>query len=57
VRGDEVIALSGAARRPLGLAVDLGTTNVAGFLLDLETGTQLASLGIENPQAAYGADL
>jgi uncharacterized 2Fe-2S/4Fe-4S cluster protein (DUF4445 family) len=57
VRGDEVVALSGAARRPLGLAVDLGTTNVAGFLLDLETGTRLASLGIENPQAAYGADL
>jgi uncharacterized 2Fe-2S/4Fe-4S cluster protein (DUF4445 family) len=41
----------------LGLAVDMGTTNAAGFLLDLKTGRRLASLGIENPQAAWGADL
>jgi uncharacterized 2Fe-2S/4Fe-4S cluster protein (DUF4445 family) len=57
VHDDEVIAVGEAGRRALGLAVDLGTTNVAGFLLDLETGARLASLGIENPQAAYGADL
>ncbi|MCZ7564480.1 MAG: ASKHA domain-containing protein [Burkholderiales bacterium] len=57
VRGDEVIAVDAPGRRTLGLAVDFGTTNVAGFLLDLTTGVQLASLGIENPQAAYGADL
>ena len=41
----------------LGLAVDLGTTNAAAFLVDLKTGTRLASLGIENPQVAWGADL
>lgn len=41
----------------LGLAVDLGTTNAAGFLVDLESGRRLASLGLENPQAAWGADL
>jgi uncharacterized 2Fe-2S/4Fe-4S cluster protein (DUF4445 family) len=57
VRGDEVIGVGPAGRRSLGLAVDLGTTNVAGFMVDLETGTRLASLGIENPQASYGADL
>ncbi|OFV93599.1 MAG: hypothetical protein A3H95_08750 [Acidobacteria bacterium RIFCSPLOWO2_02_FULL_64_15] len=57
VRGDEVIDVGPAGRRSLGLAVDLGTTNVAGFIMDLETGTRLASLGIENPQASYGADL
>lgn len=57
VRGDEVIAVRSRGSRSLGLAVDLGTTNCAGFLVDLETGTRLASLGIENPQAAYGADL
>ncbi|MCG6873865.1 MAG: ASKHA domain-containing protein [Betaproteobacteria bacterium] len=57
VHDDEVIAIGEAGRRALGLAVDLGTTNVAGFLLDLQTGTRLASLGIENPQAAFGADL
>ena len=57
VRGDEVIGVQPSGTRPLGLAIDLGTTNCAGFLVDLETGTRLASLGIENPQAAYGADL
>ncbi|ODU11247.1 MAG: hypothetical protein ABS84_00405 [Rubrivivax sp. SCN 71-131] len=41
----------------LGLAVDLGTTNAAAFLLDLKTGVRLASLGLENPQVAWGADL
>lgn len=57
VRGDEVIGVRSCGSRSLGLAVDLGTTNCAGFLVDLETGARLASLGIENPQAAYGADL
>lgn len=41
----------------LGLAVDLGTTNVAAFLVDLANGRRLASLGLENPQVAWGADL
>jgi len=57
IRGDEVIDVRRAGGRNLGLAIDLGTTNCAGFLTDLETGTRLASLGIENPQAGYGADL
>src|ERR1019366_6248979 len=37
--------------------IDLGTTNAAGFLVDLRNGQRLASLGIENPQVAWGADL
>ena len=57
VRGDEVIGVQPSGTRRLGLAVDLGTTNCAGFLVDIETGARIASLGIENPQAAYGADL
>ena len=57
IRGGELIGVSSVGRRPLGLAVDLGTTNVAGFLLDLETGARVASLGIENPQVAWGADV
>lgn len=56
-RGDELIGFGPAARRTLGLAVDLGTTNAAAFLVDLETGERLASLGVENPQVAWGADL
>lgn len=57
VKDDEVIAVFPPGTRALGLAVDLGTTNCAGFLLDLESGARLATLGIENPQVGYGADL
>ena len=56
-RASTIVAVAPPARRGLGLAIDLGTTNVAGFLIDLETGRRLASLGIENPQVAWGADL
>lgn len=56
-REGELIGFAPAGTSMLGLAIDLGTTNVAGFLIDLETGERLASLGIENPQVAWGADL
>jgi len=56
-RGDELIAFGASGRRSLGLAVDLGTTNAAAFLVDLGRGARLASLGVENPQVAWGADL
>ena len=39
------------------LAFDVGTTTVAGFLLDGKTGAQLASASALNPQTAYGADV
>jgi uncharacterized 2Fe-2S/4Fe-4S cluster protein (DUF4445 family) len=57
IRERELIGFSPASRRTLGLAVDLGTTNVAGFLVDLQSGARIASLGIENPQVAWGADV
>lgn len=57
LRGREIIACAAAGAPLLGLAIDLGTTNAAGFLVDLADGRRLASLGIENPQAAWGADL
>jgi uncharacterized 2Fe-2S/4Fe-4S cluster protein (DUF4445 family) len=41
----------------LGLAVDLGTTKIAGYLVDMETGRTLTSRGIMNPQIAYGEDV
>jgi len=40
-----------------GMAFDIGTTSIVGFLLDLATGEQLAALGQMNPQAMYGGDL
>lgn len=40
-----------------GLAVDIGSTTVAGHLCDLRTGEVLASEAIMNPQVTYGEDL
>lgn len=57
VRNHEVIALGSWAARPLGLAIDLGSTKLAGYLLDLNSGQALASRGIGNPQVSYGEDI
>jgi uncharacterized 2Fe-2S/4Fe-4S cluster protein (DUF4445 family) len=57
VRDGRIAVVRPPGRRLLGLAVDLGTTNVVGNLVDLESGAQLARLGLENPQVAWGADL
>lgn len=40
-----------------GLAVDLGSTTIAGHLCDLKTGAVIASSGIMNPQIRFGEDL
>ena len=40
-----------------GLAVDIGSTTVAGFLCDLRTGEILATDSLMNPQVTYGEDL
>ena len=57
VRDDEVVSLGPWPSRELGLAVDLGTTKVAGYLVDLSNGRTLASLGVMNPQISYGEDI
>ena len=57
VRNNEVVALAPWPGRQLGLAIDLGTTKVAGYLVDLSTGETLAAKGIMNPQIAYGEDV
>ncbi|MEC7763562.1 MAG: ASKHA domain-containing protein [Pseudomonadota bacterium] len=40
-----------------GVAVDLGSTTIAGHLVNLITGDVLASSGLMNPQIRYGEDL
>lgn len=40
-----------------GMAFDIGTTSIVGFLMDLDSGEQLAAVGNLNPQAVYGGDL
>ena len=57
VREQEIVALLPPEARSLGLAVDLGTTKIAAYLVDLETGQTVASEGLMNPQIAYGEDV
>jgi uncharacterized 2Fe-2S/4Fe-4S cluster protein (DUF4445 family) len=57
VRNGEVITIHPPKSRLLGLAVDLGTTKVAGYLVDLSNGRTLAAKGIMNPQISYGEDI
>jgi uncharacterized 2Fe-2S/4Fe-4S cluster protein (DUF4445 family) len=40
-----------------GLAIDVGSTTIAGHLCDLATGAVLASTGLMNPQIRFGEDL
>jgi len=40
-----------------GLAIDVGSTTIAGHLCDLATGNVLASTGLMNPQIRFGEDL
>ena len=40
-----------------GLAVDIGSTTIAGYLCDLRTGEIVATESMMNPQVTYGEDL
>ena len=57
IRQDEVIAISPLHSRQLGLAVDLGTTKIAAYIVDLNNGRTLAAKGVMNPQISYGEDI
>ncbi len=57
VRGAQVVAVLPPQTRLLGLAADIGTTSVAAYLVDLETGETVAKAGAMNPQIAYGEDV
>jgi len=57
VRNDEVIALLPWPRPQLGLAIDLGTTKIAGYLVKLNDGRTLAAKGVMNPQISHGEDI
>jgi len=55
--GGELLRTSSPDRPILGVALDIGTTTLSGYLLNLETGAQEAALSLWNPQAAYGTDV
>ncbi len=54
---DVIDVQPGYAEGAYGLAVDIGSTTVAGHLCDLRTGAILATESTMNPQVTYGEDL
>jgi uncharacterized 2Fe-2S/4Fe-4S cluster protein (DUF4445 family) len=57
IRQGEIVGILPQEGRLLGLAVDVGTTKLAGYLVDLDSGETLAQAGMMNPQIAYGEDV
>jgi uncharacterized 2Fe-2S/4Fe-4S cluster protein (DUF4445 family) len=56
--GDEIVAAwPGFVDAAYGIAVDIGSTTIAGHLVDLATGEVVASGGRMNPQIRFGEDL
>jgi uncharacterized 2Fe-2S/4Fe-4S cluster protein (DUF4445 family)/thioredoxin reductase len=54
----EVIKVEpGLVKKAYGLAVDVGTTTVAGYLCDLNDGKLVATASMMNPQVIYGEDV
>ncbi len=54
---DEIVAVLPYGQTLYGLAVDIGTTKVAAYLVNLEDGQTVAMTGAMNPQVAYGEDV
>ena len=54
---NEVVAFLPPETPVFGLAVDIGTTKVAAYLVDLNSGETVAKSGAMNPQIAYGEDI
>ncbi len=54
----EVIKVeSGYVDKAYGLAIDIGTTTLAGYLCDLSDGRVLATSSMMNPQVVFGEDI
>jgi len=57
--GDRLLAVEpgDTVGRCFGVAIDVGTTTVVAYLLDLNEGTVVASGAVTNPQQVFGADV
>ena len=57
VLGNEIIDVRNIANNLCGIAIDIGTTKIACYIVDLATGETLAADVIVNPQRAFGEDV
>lgn len=57
IRKGEVVSVLPSSTSLLGLAVDVGTTKLAVYLCDLNSGAILSKAGAMNPQTAFGEDV
>ncbi len=58
LRGSRIQQITAQPLAPLaGMAVDVGSTKLACYLIDLESGQSLAVKGLPNPQIIYGEDI
>jgi uncharacterized 2Fe-2S/4Fe-4S cluster protein (DUF4445 family) len=55
--GEKIRRLEPEDARILGFAVDIGSTKLAGYLMDLSTGEMIAVSTVMNPQIPYGEDI
>ena len=59
IYGDELLAVEpgDTTAHSYGIAYDLGSTTIVGYLMDLNSGQELAVSAVMNPQMTYGDDL
>ncbi len=53
----EALAITSTKEPVLGMAFDIGSTKIAGFLLDLESGETVETVSAPNPQMVHGEDI
>jgi uncharacterized 2Fe-2S/4Fe-4S cluster protein (DUF4445 family) len=57
IKGNEIIAILPKGNEIYGIAVDVGTTKLAAYLVDLSNGNTVSKRGAMNPQISYGEDV
>lgn len=59
MHGDKIAGFDGgdSTATMLGMAFDIGTTTIVGYLLDLYSGRELTVVSTLNPQTGFGADV
>ena len=54
---NEIVSITEAESDRYGAAIDMGSTKLAAYLVDLDTGAVIGAAGRDNPQSRYGSDI